>query len=175
VRRPGPWLAAALLGVGLVLLGVGIWRSGNDDTIVSRPRVLESADADAAPAKQPFRGLTTTSVAVGGRTMRVVVADAVDERTKGLRRRRDIGEYDGMLFVFDESTETTFTMSTVPVALDIGFYDSSGRVVDRLRMEPCARSESRCPVYRASGSFVYALETLADELPRGRLRSHRGP
>jgi uncharacterized membrane protein (UPF0127 family) len=163
------------MGVGLVLLGVGIWRAGNDDTIVSSPRLLERALADAVPAEQPFRGLTTTSVAVGGRTMRVVVADAADERTMGLRRQRDIGEYDGMLFVFDESTETSFTMSTVPVALDIGFYGPSGRVVDRLRMEPCARSEARCPAYRASGSFVFALETLADELPRGRLRADPGP
>jgi len=175
LRRPGPWVAAALIGVGLVLLGVGIWRSSNDDTIVSSPRLLDHAVADAAPATPPFRALTTTSVAVGDQSMQVVVADGVDERAAGLREHRDIGVYDGMLFVFDEPTATTFTMSTVPVALDIGFYDSSGRVVDRLSMEPCAGSEAECPVYRASGPFVYALETLADELPRGRLRTHPSP
>jgi len=175
LRRPGPWIAAALIGVGLVLVGVGIWRAINDDPTVSSPRLLDRAVADAVPAEPPFPGLTTTSVAVGGQTMQVVVSDDVDERSAGLRRHRDIGAYDGMLFVFDESSETTFTMSTVPVTLDIGFYDSSGRVVDRLRMEPCAGSEAECPVYRASGPFLYALETLADELPRGRLRTHPAP
>jgi uncharacterized membrane protein (UPF0127 family) len=74
-----------------------------------------------------------------------------------------------MLFVFDGPTSTGFTMSTVPVALDIGFYDSDGRPVDRLRMEPCAGSEAACPVYRADGPFRFALETLAGDLPRGRL------
>ena len=172
MRRPGPWVAAALIGAGLVLLGVAIWRSGNNDATVASPRLFDRAVADAASAKPPFAGLTTTSIAVGGQTMQVVVADDVDERAAGLRRHPDIGAYDGMLFVFDEPNETSFTMSTVPVALDIGFYDSSGRVVDRLRMVPCAGSEAECPVYRASGPFVYALETLADGLPHGRLRPH---
>lgn len=170
--RPARLLAAALVGVGALLIGVGIWRSTVHDVGASSTRALEGAVADATPAKRPFRGLTATTVAVGAQTMPVVVADDAEERSAGLRRRSDVGPYDGMVFAFDAPTGTGFTMSTVPVALDIGFYDSSGRVVDRLRMEPCAGSEAECPVYRASGRFVYALETLADKLPRGRLRGY---
>ncbi|MFO7591514.1 MAG: DUF192 domain-containing protein [Acidimicrobiia bacterium] len=130
--------------------------------------VLERT-ADATPADEPFPAMTETEVSVGATRLRVVVADDGSERTRGLRERSDLGDYDGMLFVFDGPTTTSFTMSTVPVALDIGFFDDAGRVVDRLRMEPCAGSEAECPVYRPDASFRFALETLAGDLPRGRL------
>lgn len=162
-------VAAALVGLGIVLAGVGIRRSTADDAGASSARPVERAVDEAAPAKKPFRGLTATRIAVGGRPISVVIADDVDERTRGLRQRRDVGPYDGMLFVFDEATSTGFTMSTVPVPLDIGFYEATGRVVDRLRMEPCAGSEAACPVYRAAGPFRYALEAVPGDLARGRI------
>jgi uncharacterized membrane protein (UPF0127 family) len=74
-----------------------------------------------------------------------------------------------MLFVFPEDSSSAFTMSTVPVALDIGFYDAAGVRVSKLRMAPCAQSESECPLYRPAGPFRYALETLGGRLPPGPL------
>jgi hypothetical protein len=136
---------------------------------VGAKRSLDDALGAARPAHAPFVGLTQTRITVGGDRLRVVLADEGDERVQGLRERSDIGSYDGMLFVFDKPTDTAFTMSTVPVILDIGFYDARGRVVDRLRMEPCPDAESDCPLYQPDGEFTYALETLADGLPRGRL------
>ena len=123
----------------------------------------------AVPGTAPFPKLTETTLLVGGQSLGVVVADDDAERTAGLRQRSDLGRYDGMIFAFEAQTQTGFTMSTVPVALDIGFYDDAGRVVDRLRMEPCAGVESECPVYRSSGPFHFALETLAGDLPVGPL------
>jgi uncharacterized membrane protein (UPF0127 family) len=74
-----------------------------------------------------------------------------------------------MLFAFTAPSTVGFTMSTVPVPLDIGFYDAHGAVVDHLRMKPCAGTDQSCPVYRARGPFSYALETLAGGLAPGRL------
>jgi hypothetical protein len=136
---------------------------------VGAKRSLDDALDDARPAHAPFVGLTQTRIGVGGDRLRVVLADESDERVQGLRERSDIGSYDGMLFVFDKPTDTAFTMSTVPVILDIGFYNARGRLVDRLRMEPCPDAEADCPLYQPDGEFTYALETLADGLPRGRL------
>jgi uncharacterized membrane protein (UPF0127 family) len=132
--------------------------------------ILAATVRHAKPAVRPFRSWTQTSVRVGHENLRVVVADDDDERVQGLRERADIGPYGGMLFVFPVDTESSFTMSTVKTALDIGFYDERGRVVDRLRMEPCAGDESDCPVYEPDGPFTYALETLAGDLPKGRIR-----
>jgi len=153
-----------------VVLAVGVPGAGAQGRAAGSADPLATVVAHAKRATAPFRGLTATRVRVGDEELDVVVADEFDERVQGLRRRRDLGPYDGMLFAFEGPTITSFTMSTVPVPLDIGFYGARGRVVDRLRMRPCAGDESECPLYRPSGAFSYALETLRGDLPRGRLR-----
>ena len=164
-------LAAALL----VAVGVGAILLASDEPAApsaAAPRSaagLRSALRDAHPAVEPFSGLTEVAVGVGDRRLRLVVADSVAERGEGLRRRRDLGSYDGMLFVFPEDSLSAFTMSTVPVALDIGFYDEGGRRISKLRMEPCPAAESACPLYQPTGPFRYAVETLGGRLPAGSL------
>jgi uncharacterized membrane protein (UPF0127 family) len=158
-----------------VPLAVAIWlategdSSSRDGRDTPEAMSIVEAVASVEAAEDPFPGLTETTVAVGGERLRLVVADAPGERSQGLRRRETLGPYDGMLFVYLEPVETSFTMSTVPVPLDIAFYAADGRVVSRLRMEPCAGTDAECPLYPSGGEFVYAIETLADELPSGRL------
>ena len=132
-------------------------------------RGLQAALDAAEEAGEPFPGLTEATIRVGDAELRVVLADDDAERSQGLRRRDSLGDYEGMLFVFDEATTTPFTMSTVPVPLDIGFYAADGRRVAALRMEPCAASESSCPLYSSGTTFRYTLETLAGDLPTGGL------
>lgn len=166
----------ALLALSAGLAGVGLWRlveSYDAGAPAGRASAISRSVADAGAASAPFRGLTETSVEVGGEPLQVVVADGNDERFEGLRRRRTLGAYDGMLFVYPESVVVAFTMSTVPVPLDIAFYDAGGRVVSRLRMQPCDGADAECPAYRAAGEFRYALETLKGDLPRGRLTTAR--
>jgi uncharacterized protein len=157
-------LAAAAIGGGLVVLLRG------DDDSPAPVGALGAVLAAARPAAAPFSRLTEVRLAFGGDCRRVVVADAVGERAVGLMRRRDLGSYDGMLFVFDGPTLGSFTMSDVPVPLDIGWYDAAGRPVDRLVMQPCpALSVSECPSYRSRGPYRYAVETLEGGLPGGAL------
>jgi uncharacterized membrane protein (UPF0127 family) len=173
-------VAAALVAVGVVALVIGIVALRSDDS--SEPSAsgraqgsqgsetsLTAVLAHARPAGSPFADLTEARLAVGDRCVRVVVADTLAERVEGLRGRRDLGDYDGMLFVFDGPTDTGFTMSTVPVALDIGFYTADGGLVSSERMAPCPKAEADCPIYRSSGQFTYALETPASHLPSGSL------
>ncbi len=164
-------MGVALLVVGAVLLGAAGWIVLRDDGTSEDPGPLSEAVAAARPATDPFPQLTETTVRVGETSMNVVIADDVDERGQGLRERETIGGYDGMLFVYAEDSTNTFTMSTVPVPLDIAFYDADGRVVDRLRMEPCDGTDAGCPSYQSSAPFRYALETLAGDLPDGQLSS----
>jgi uncharacterized membrane protein (UPF0127 family) len=168
---------AQIIGAGLILLGVvvvGRAAAGvlaDDEEPPSPAASMTAALAGATPAAVPFAGLTETRVDVGDRRLRVVLADDEDERVQGLRARDSLGPYDGMLFAYPGLVESRFTMSTVPIALDIGFYDAAGRVVDHLHMKPCAGSERECPAYAAAAPFVYALETPAGSLPSGRLRA----
>lgn len=165
-------VGAGLIVAGLVLVavaGAGLFQ-GDAETSDDAPSSIAAALAAAAPARDPFPGLTETRIVVGHRQLRVVLADSDDERVQGLRVRDSLGPYDGMLFVYQEPVASKFTMSTVPVALDVAFYDGQGRVISRRHMTPCSGPESACPVYGADGPFVDALETLADHLPKGRLR-----
>jgi len=155
--------AAALVGAALALTLLGAPPAG-----AAAPPVSSAVRA-ATPASAPFPDLTATIVHLGGRAVFVVIAETEVEREAGLRQRATLGPYGGMLFVFSSDSRVGFTMSTVPVALDIGFYGANGRTVDRLRMWPCPHPESECPVYQARHSFRYAVETLAGRLPRGNL------
>jgi uncharacterized membrane protein (UPF0127 family) len=165
-------VAVALIAVGAVAVVIGVVKlltDSSSDAGNGGTGSIASALASAGPADDPFPELTALRLAVGDRCIRMVVADSLDERVAGLRQRRDIGDYDGMLFAFDGATDVGFTMSTVPVPLDIGFYDGHGNLVSTRHMKPCAKVEDECPVYRSDQPFVYALETLKGKLPSGAL------
>lgn len=157
------------MAVGATALIIGVVKVFGDDSDGggSSHGSFAAAIARAGPASDPFPELTALRLAVGDRCVRLVVADSRDERIAGLRSRSDIENYDGMLFVFDGATDVGFTMSTVPVPLDVGFYDADGNLVSTRHMKPCAKAEDACPVYRSDESFMYALETLKGKLPPG--------
>ncbi len=87
----------------------------------------------------------------------VLVASTVEQRRQGLMGVTDLGEFVGMIFVFDADTEAAFWMKDTPLALSIAFVDSAGAVVAIQAMEPCQASED-CPRYAAGGRYRMALE-----------------
>jgi uncharacterized membrane protein (UPF0127 family) len=159
--------AAAVLVVALVV--VLVVRATDDGTTGPTNGRIATALRDARPAGSPFAGLTETRLAVGGRCLRLVVADTERERVEGLRTRADLGPYDGMLFVFPGPSDDAFTMSTVPVDLSIAFFRGDGTRDSTRLMRACPHAEAECPVYRSTGPYVYALETLRGGLPAGAL------
>jgi uncharacterized membrane protein (UPF0127 family) len=163
--------AAVLAAAGVTLLGVGVAALvGSSGGPATAAPVLAAAVHHARPAHQPFAGLSETRLRVGGTPLRVVIADDESERNQGLRERRNLGPYGGMLFVFGSQADDEFTMSTVPVSLDIGFYDVRGHRITRLLMTPCTGSDAECPAYASPRPYRFALETLAGRLPSGDLR-----
>jgi uncharacterized membrane protein (UPF0127 family) len=152
---------AAVVGVVKVLDAIG------DSAPNAGGLPVSAILPQAKPASAPFQGLSELRLGVGGKCLHVVVADTLVQRVAGLRGRRDLGPYDGMLFVFQGPSEAAFTMSGVPVDLDIGFYASDGSRNSARLMKPCPKAEAACPVYRSDGPFVYALETLRGQLPGG--------
>jgi uncharacterized membrane protein (UPF0127 family) len=162
--RRAVWLAAGALAVGAIVVALVAWQASDDGAADSSAVVTRLRDA-----RSPFAGYTAGTIRVGGKKLRVVVADDEGERVQGLRQKSDASPYDGMLFVFPASGRTSFTMATVAAPLEIAFYDDRGRVIDRLHMVPCAGTDASCPAYRPSGDFVYALETANGDRYPGRL------
>jgi uncharacterized membrane protein (UPF0127 family) len=158
-------LAAAVVAIGLGTLLIVDRGDGSPPT--DRRSALASAVSHARAASAPFAGLHEVHLGVGGRCLRVAVAQTLTERVAGLRGTTDLGSYGGMLFVFEGDNSAAFTMAGVTVPLDIGFYRPDGARDSSRMMKPCARAEADCPVYRADGPYLYALETPGGQLPPG--------
>jgi uncharacterized membrane protein (UPF0127 family) len=171
-RRP---VVIALIVLGVIALSVVVVKVldeiGDPDPNAGGLPITEALYR-AVPAGAPFDGLGEVRASIGhDHCLRLVVADSVEERVAGLRgHATDLGPYDGMLFVFDGPTESVFTMSGVDAPLDIAFFDGNGARTSTRAMQPCPeKAETECPVYRADGQYLYALETKAGELPSGNL------
>ncbi len=115
-----------------------------------------------ASAASTLAGLTPTTISIDNNELTVAVADTPQARGRGLMGITDLGEFDGMLFVFDTDVETGFWMKDTLIPLDIAFFDADGLAVDRLRMEPCTADP--CPTYNAAGPYRFAVEALAGDL-----------
>lgn len=173
-RVVGGYVLAGL-GVGLLALAVVALVERSGDHEPSEPSVASASPLvevlrGAGVAAPPFDGddRTEAMLGVGRRCLRVAVADDDAERVQGLRGVRDLGPYDGMLFVFAGDVRSEFTMAETLISLDLGFYDVEGREVERRRMQPCLEDgEGSCPRYGASGDYRFALEVPAGELAGG--------
>lgn len=127
-----------------------------------------TAPSTTVPHQAPSTGdlgeVTVRQVTVDGIELLVAIAATGEERSQGLRAVDDLGDLDGMLFVWDGNEVTSrFTMADTLIELDIAFFDSSGVFVDGFRMTPC-RGED-CPTYAAAAPYSYALETPAGTGP----------
>lgn len=108
--------------------------------------------------------MTTRPITVDDSELVVAVAATGEERSQGLRGVDDLGDLDGMLFVWDgEEVTSRFTMADTLIELDIAFFDADGRLVDAFRMVPCDGED--CPTYAAAAPYAYALETPAGHGP----------
>ncbi len=107
-------------------------------------------------------GFAVTTVELGERRLLVAVADTSDLRARGLMEVGDLGDLDGMVFVFGAEISGAFTMRDTLIDLDIAFFDGEGILVDQFTMTPC-EAES-CPSYSASAPFAYALEMPAGQM-----------
>ena len=106
--------------------------------------------------------LSSTTISVDDRTLAVAVADTPEVRRQGLKGVKDLGGFDGMLFVWEADTGAAFWMQDTLIPLDIAFFGVGGSLVDRLRMEPCTTDE--CPLYSAAGLYRFAVEAPAADL-----------
>ena len=169
-RRP---IVITLLVLGAIVLAVVLVKV-LDEVADPAPHAggipLTAVLPRSRSAVAPFEGLSEVKAAIGyDRCLRLVVADSEAERVAGLRdHTRDLGPYDGMLFVFQGPTTSAFTMSGVADPLDIGFFDQDGARNSTRAMKPCPdKAETECPVYRADGPYAFAVETKAGQLPKG--------
>lgn len=152
------WLFGGLAAMAAV--AGYLWSSGDEPpTAEEPPRPFAVPGVDEA-------GLRVTTA--DGREVVgcLLVADTGDERARGLMEVTDLGEHDGMAFLFEGDTTSGFWMRNTPTPLTIAYYDAAGAFVGANDMEPCEDSP-RCPSYPPPGRPY----RVAIEVPKGRAPS----
>lgn len=114
------------------------------------------------PTTGDLVGFSTTEINLDGRIWSVALADSSELRQQGLMFVEDLGDLDGMLFVFEEERSGAFWMKNTLIALDIVFFDDDGGFVGGLSMVPCEADP--CPLYDVGLPYRFALEAPAGDL-----------
>ena len=86
-------------------------------------------DSFLAPSSNDPAGSASPTVQVGGKTVRVTVADTPETRQKGLGGRNSLAPDEGMLFIFPQDGEYGFWMKDMKFPIDILWLSSARRVV----------------------------------------------
>jgi uncharacterized membrane protein (UPF0127 family) len=88
-----------------------------------------SLSSDVASAKaEPL-----TEIKVGGKTVRVEIAETLRQRSRGLMHRAKMSKDEGMLFLYPNeqtSPQLSFYMRHTLMSLDIAYFDGNGNLVN---------------------------------------------
>ncbi len=98
-------------------------------------------------------GEETIALPVGDHTFHVEIADTPESRQQGLMFREELGEDEGMLFVFPDSRIRSFWMKDTSLPLSIAYISARGRILEIRSMVPYSEE----PV-RSRFPAKYALE-----------------
>ncbi|MEI9478814.1 MAG: DUF192 domain-containing protein [Deltaproteobacteria bacterium] len=99
------------------------------------------------------QGLLKIPLYVKDKEIRVEVAKAPEERAQGLMGRKQLGDSEGMLFIFETEDYHSFWMKNTLIPLSIAFIDKEGRILRITDMKPLTL-ESHAP----PKPVLYALE-----------------
>jgi uncharacterized membrane protein (UPF0127 family) len=99
-------------------------------------------------------------VCAKGRCFFVELARTDEERRQGLMFRENLGNNQGMLFIFDEERHYPFWMKNTLIPLDIIWIDKNQKVVFmRENARPCTTTE--CETIYPPHKALYVLEVNA--------------
>jgi len=99
-------------------------------------------------------------------TLNIEVAKTPSEREKGLMFRKSLGEFDGMLFVFDREENLNFWMKNTFIPLDIAYINKKGIINEIYYMAPVDISK----IYGSINPAMYALEVNAGWFAKNKIK-----
>lgn len=105
-------------------------------------------------------------VELRGERFAVEIADAGDERNRGLMFRDVLAEGTGMLFLHDREERQAYWMKNTRIPLDIFYFNSERQLVSVSQGVPSCSLGDRCPPYPSAGPALYVLELNAGEASR---------
>lgn len=92
------------------------------------------------------------------------LAETPNQRDRGLAHVNDLGEGDGMVFVYGSPQSAAFWMKDTLLHLEIVFFDANGEFLEKVEMDPCGREP--CREYGAQTHYSIAVEFVRDQSSR---------
>jgi uncharacterized membrane protein (UPF0127 family) len=166
-RLPIVLLVTLVTLVGAAACGDGEPSTGLTTTATSPTASTTSASTSSAPAgvrPDGFELVAARSTAADGTTCELCLwlADALEDRARGLMGVTDLAPADGMVFRYAEPTTTAFTMRNTLIPLSIVFYAADATYLDAFEMVPCQAEP--CPTYPTPEGFTLAVEVPSGDL-----------
>jgi uncharacterized protein len=90
----------------------------------------------AAQAQDPPQKLPVVSLSAGMHMIQAMVAQTPDERSTGLMFRKEMGNNEGMLFIFEQAAIQCFWMKNTLLPLSAAFVRDDGSIVNIEDMKP---------------------------------------
>jgi uncharacterized protein len=137
-------LIASLVAAGLSLAGC------------SRPAapVLPPRASEVAPSGQPQPKLSTIKLWLGPTEITAEQAITPDQVRTGMMFRKEMGENEGMLFIFGRGQPLSFWMRNTLVPLSCAYIDPAGIILEIHDMKPLDET----PIQSTSDQVQYVLE-----------------
>ncbi len=114
---------------------------------------------------QPWKTSKKTVVEIKDRKIEVELADTPAKRSKGLMYRNELGENNGMLFIFPTISKHSFWMANTYIPLDMIWIDENKKIVHiEQNVPPCTETgklETLCNHYSSETAAKYVLEVNA--------------
>ena len=85
---------------------------------------------------EPVGSQTYFPISIGGSELQLQLALKPAEQQKGLMFRESLDNDHGMLFIFDRPDKRGFWMRNTRIPLDIGYFDSSGQLLEIHKLFP---------------------------------------
>lgn len=124
--------------------------------------------ADAV-VPEGFEGVQATVTLADGTVCELCVwlADTPARRRQGLMGVTHLGGADGMVFLYEAPTDSSFWMRGTPMPLSIAFFDGDGAFVSTRDMQPCLEGpDAECARYGADGSYTTTIELPLGDVAR---------
>lgn len=120
-------------------------------------------EADPSLRKFPLDTLPTALIAVDGQSIPVYLALTAETREEGLMYvgDDDLGDDEGMLFVFPQERRLSFWMRNTYIPLDLAYARADGEIVTIHQMPPLTLQS-----FLATEPALFALEMKAGAFER---------
>jgi uncharacterized membrane protein (UPF0127 family) len=109
---------------------------------------------EQSPAGQPQPKLATIKLWLGSKEIAAEQALEPNEIQTGMMFRKEMGENEGMLFVFTKPQRVSFWMRNTLIPLSCAYIDGNGTVLEVHDMKPLDET----PIEAASDQVQYVLE-----------------